>query len=238
MPTVGAAAEAGRRRCRGVLGRTGQQRVDAPVHGLRERAGRSAAIAATSRPGAPLARVGAERRRRRRPGRSPAARRAGPRRPASRSSRVSSSSRNEPRSVCSVSSRASATATSVRAAIAATCRYSPASSAARAEQQHRPELVAAGGDRHLGRHLRRALGLAARQPRAPRSARTAPSLARARPAAARSPRRAPRRGAAAISATRSSPSPASTAPTISRWAPRGVRIGRGVADSRRQVTAR
>ena len=45
-----------------------------------------------------------------------------------RSSRLSSSSRNDPRRVCSVSSRASATATSVSAAIAATCRYSPASS--------------------------------------------------------------------------------------------------------------
>ena len=41
--------------------------------------------------------------------------------------RVSASSRNEPRSDCSVSSRASTTATSVSAAIAAMCRYSPAS---------------------------------------------------------------------------------------------------------------
>ena len=215
-----------------VLDVAGQQRVDAVADGLRERARvlggdrRQQAARARGPPGrrtsatAPSARSQPSRRARRTMSFG------------SRSSRVRSSSRNEPRSDCSVSSRASATATSVSAATAATCRYSPASAVPGPEHQHGAELLAAGDDRHLGRDL--APAARACRPRAARrrSARTAPSPRPACPAAARSPPPARRRGPRAISAIRSSPSPASTAPTISRWAPRGV--GR---DSARMTTS-
>ena len=154
----------------------------------------------------------------------------------SRSSRVSSSSRKEPRRFCSVSSRASATAISVRAATAATWRYSPASapplpSSSTAPSSWPPDTIGTSAATSPGRS-----GL----PPASR-------LATYRSSDAQASTGAPRRGTitatgapacvAAMSATRSRPSPARTAPTISRWAPRGDgRDSGAVIDAMRGAT--
>ena len=144
----------------------------------------------------------------------------------SMSGRERSSSRNEPRRFCSTSSRASSTATSVRQATAARCRNSSASSSASPSSSTRPivsspEAIGTSPPM-LRRHRRgaaagdgrRRSGAAHRgRPWRPATAPTGPSrgitIATGEPAAS-----------AASSATRPSPSPASTESTIFRWTER------------------
>ena len=140
------------------------------------------------------------------------------------------SSRNEPRRFCSTSSRASSTATSVSDATAARCRYSAASPAAvvapssmsTAPTDSSPDAIGISAARPRGLCARRSCTMSAtyRRSSGSRSCEGCPAGAMTA---------VPRRGmmiatdpptaSAASSATRSRPSPASTASTIRRCSP-------------------
>ena len=136
---------------------------------------------------------------------------------------------NDPRRFSSTSSRASATATSVRQATAARCRYSERLRrrlAVAGEQQHRADELVAAGDRRLARDARGNAHRPVADPVGDVAAqlveRTVVRRRRAprpRAAARRSRRARPPRGPT-IAATRSRPSPCSTASTISRCSSR------------------